>query len=160
LSGLDTYADKLGLPTYQEVVSESPGGKPRAGWSDDIAFAMERHFTEKLGTPNRKLMSKLLSCAPVIESLSMESEKIRQRLLKKKRENKKILRHKPTVATLAYALERYYRQWVKARAKGPCPSLLHKSSFNGLAFDTSLSEQGLTKLTENLWKKYPQPKEK
>jgi hypothetical protein len=157
LKGLNTYADKLGLPTYKEVVSGNPGGRPPAGWSDDVAFAMQRHFSEKLGTPKRKFISKLLACAPVIESASMESEKIRQRLLKKKRQDKKILRQ-PTVAKLvAYNLERLYLQWVKAGAKGPCPSLLHPSSFRDPAFDTSLSEKAVTKLAVNLFKKYPRP---
>jgi hypothetical protein len=80
LKGLNTYADKLGLPRYEQVVSENLGGRPPAGWSDDVAFAMQRHFTEKLGTPKWKFISKLLACAPTIESVSMESEKIRQRL--------------------------------------------------------------------------------
>jgi hypothetical protein len=76
--------------------------------------------------------------------------------LKKKREGKTTLRYKPTIAQLAYELERYYLQWVKAGAKGPCPSRLHPSSFNDPAFDTSLSEQTFTKLAADLYKKYPQ----
>jgi len=61
---------------------------------------------------------------------------------------------------MAYDFKRLYAKWVEAGAKAPCPSLVIPSSFRDPAFDTSLSEQDLTKLIEALWKKYPQPKEK
>ncbi len=125
LKALNSYADELGLLRYKWVVSEDrAGGRPPAEWTNDVAFAMEVHFTAKLGTPQRRVISQLLFCAPAAASISMEQKQIRQRLSKKRRENKK-----PILSNMAYDLERPYREWVEAGAKGPCPSFCPPVNF-------------------------------
>lgn len=169
LKELDLYAQKLCLPRYEEIVDRESDGKPSAWWSNAVALAMKEHFEEKTGSPRWTTLGRLLSCAPPIkhlgskapheQSLSMEPEGIRQRLVIARREEKSPVRHKPTVSEMAYELKRLYIQWVKAGAEGPCPSLAHPSSFRDPALDTSLSEQAFTRIAEDLYKKYPPSEE-
>jgi hypothetical protein len=150
LKELNGYADKLGLPRYEHIASEdSLGGRPRAGWTNDVAFAMERHFVAKLGTPNWKDIGKLLSCVPAMESISMGPKQIRQRLLLQRRTDRR-----PILSNMAYDLERHYQQWIKEGAKGRCPSFLHPARSCPVTFDTRLCETTSTRLAEDLHEKY------
>lgn len=159
VSALKTYSEAFGLLSYEEALDRKSGGRPTSFWLDAVAFAMKEHFPEKTGLPKWPMVSCLLKCAPSIEGISMEPARIRQRLVRLKREEKAKQRFKPTVRQLAYEFRRLFVQWVKAGAKGPCPSLIQPSNFRKPAFDTSLSEQALTEITEKLYKKYAPPGE-
>ncbi|TAK05771.1 hypothetical protein EPO44_06330 [bacterium] len=150
LKGLEIYAQKLGLPRYEEVVEGSRGGKPTSWWSDAVALAMKKHFEKTTRSPQWRIVSKLLACAPAMQyagakaphnqqPVSMQPEEIRQRLVRWQREDRAPVQYQPTVSQMAYELERLYDQWIKAGADRPCPSLVQPSGFRALAFDTSLS---------------------
>src|SRR5262245_55881189 len=161
---LGDYSDKLSLPSYEDILSGRPGGRPQS-WSDAVALAMKQHFQEKFRSPRWKIIGQLLSCAPPMEGLSMEHEKIRQRLDQKENRPPRVSstqpepigRTHPTLAEDAFEITRRYTLWAKAGRKGPCPSLLHPSSFRDPASDTSLSEEDFAKHAANLYKKYPEP---
>lgn len=158
VNALKIYSEVFTLPSYEEALERKSGGRPTSFWSDAVTLALKEHLQEKLGSPKWSMISRLLKCASSIEGVSMETKWIRQRLVRLQREGKAKQRFKPTVRELAYEFRRLFVQWVKAGTTGPCPSLLQPSIFRNPAFDTSLSEQALTEITQKLHKKYAPPR--
>jgi hypothetical protein len=66
-------------------------GRPTSWWSDGQARKLADHFREKTGTPQWKLVSALLECAPPIRGLKMSQEHIRQRLNRWNRDKQQAL---------------------------------------------------------------------
>ncbi len=66
-------------------------GRPSSWWSDVQALKLSDHFREKTGTPQWKLVSALLECAPPIPKVKMSPEHIRQRLNRWNREKQQAL---------------------------------------------------------------------
>jgi hypothetical protein len=96
---LRSLEKRFHLPPVEMVFSGRQGGRPTAWWSDVIALAMKEHFVETTGSPRWKAISALLSCAPAIQFcsektdnkttlLSMQPDKIRQRLVRWQRPEK------------------------------------------------------------------------
>src|SRR5437773_4320541 len=87
-----------------------------------------------------------MNCAPEMKykrkkgigenPVSMQMHDIRRRIVRRQRENKLPVRRRFTLAACAYELKRLYGKWVKAGASGPCPSLIHASSFRDPGLDT------------------------
>ena len=82
-------------------------------------------------------------------------EQIRKRLVATKSEDKLLGERKPTTSGVAYEFKRQYDKWVKAGAKGSCPSLI-LSIFRKPEFDTSFPEETHTKIATDFHKKYRQ----
>jgi len=150
-AALKFYSDMFSLPGYKEALERKRGGRPNVAFPDAVAFAMKEHSKAKTDSPNWSMISRLLKCAPPVPRVSMEAEKIRQRLNQLQREERKPKRVRPTVRQLAYEFTRQYRMWNKS---GPCPSLVQPSLFRSPSNDTSLTEDALLAKVDELHKKY------
>ncbi len=151
IGALKTYSAVLGLPEYNEAIERQSGGRPTAFWSDAVAFAMAEYLREQTKSPKWSAISNLLKCAPQIPQISMDRAKIRQRLVRWKREEKAQQRFKPTLRESAYEVKRLFDKWDR---ESPCPSLLVASEFRNPAGDTSISQIN-SKLIDDIANKYP-----
>ena len=145
-SALKSYSEMFSLPPYEEVLEKKDGGKSDAFWADAVALALVGHFKEKTGAAQWAKVAELMNCAPEMKykrkkgigenPVSMQMHDIRRRIVRRQRENKLPVRRRFTLAACAYELKRLYGKWVKAGASGPCPSLIHASSFRDTGLDT------------------------
>jgi hypothetical protein len=149
VAALAEYSDQLNLLSYKEVVEPKSGGRPTNFRSDAVALALKNHFQETTDSPKWSTISRLLKCAPPITGISMEPQKIRQRLVRWQREERQPKRSKPTLREMAYNLTRTYDKWDK---RGSCPSLIHPTEQR--LGDTSLSEDSVSAMIEELHKKH------
>jgi hypothetical protein len=67
-------------------------GRPDTFWIDAQAQKLEDHFREVTGSPQRKIVERILSCAPVPEGVSIDSERIRERKRKRSKQDRHIMR--------------------------------------------------------------------
>jgi len=139
LDALKEYSDNLRLLRYEEAIERRLGGRPNVFNTDAIALAMAKHFEEKTGSSKWSMISRLLKCAPPSSRVSMEPEKIRQRVVRWRREERLKQRFKPTIKEIAYNFRREYDTWDR---KSFCPSWL-RPEFRSATADSSLSENWL-----------------
>jgi len=117
LEALRIYSEPpYSLPSYKEALEKKDGDKSDAFWSDAVALVLANHFKEKTGAPQWPTVAQLMSCAPPMKykrkkgpgesPVSMQTEDIRRRIVRRQREKKLPVRYKPTLDEIAYEFKR------------------------------------------------------
>jgi hypothetical protein len=66
-------------------------GRPDMWQIDLQAQKLENHFRELTGSPQREIVGKLLSCAPAIEGVSIDPERIRERKRRRSKQDRHMM---------------------------------------------------------------------